>query len=141
MPSDLVRCLNDATGIGGARIRPSGRFPVVIAVAICSSVQLPRAVSLSGVRLGPQKTPRLGTSKLTSEPRDTEIPRYRDTEIPSHIRFPEKASWRMAIGAWDVLTTYSELVFRWHWPCRKKRRAPHSLARTKALLSYRCEYR
>src|SRR5277367_5275363 len=55
----------------GASIRPSGRLPVVSAVTICSVVQFPRPVALSGVRLAPAKTPRPGIAKPTSEP-----PRY-----------------------------------------------------------------
>src|SRR5579863_6848837 len=56
----------------GARMRPSGVWPLVSAVTICAGVHLPRPVALSGVRLGPTKTPRLGMPNPTSEP-----PRYR----------------------------------------------------------------
>src|SRR5208282_221121 len=56
----------------GASMRPSGRFPVVNAVTICSVVQLPIPVSLSGVIFLPGNTPRPGISNPTSEP-----PRYR----------------------------------------------------------------
>src|SRR5271170_5172254 len=52
-------------------MRPSGVSPLVIAVAICSEVQLPRPVALSGVRLGATNTPSEGMPKPTSEP-----PRY-----------------------------------------------------------------
>jgi hypothetical protein len=38
------------------------------AVTICSVVQLPRPVSLSGLGLGGTKTPKPGTAKPTSEP-------------------------------------------------------------------------
>ncbi len=55
-------------GMTGARMRPSGVSPLVIAVTICSSVQLPRPVALSGVRLGATNTPRGGMPKPTSEP-------------------------------------------------------------------------
>src|SRR5436190_23063116 len=44
-------------GMIGARRRPSGRSPACIAFTICSRVQLPMPVFLSGVMFGPTKTP------------------------------------------------------------------------------------
>jgi hypothetical protein len=52
----------------GASTRPSGRTPVRIAVAICSIVQLPIPVSLSGVRLRPTTTLPSGRGNPTSDP-------------------------------------------------------------------------
>ena len=52
----------------GASMRPSGRWPFWMAATICASVQLPSPVALSGVRLGPWKTPSPEISKPTSEP-------------------------------------------------------------------------
>src|SRR6476620_6418278 len=52
----------------GASVRPSGRLPCCKAVMICSTVQSPIPVSLSGVMFRPGKAPRPGISNATSEP-------------------------------------------------------------------------
>ena len=48
-----VRAAKACHGMLGASMRPSGRLPSWIAATICASVQLPRPVTLSGVRFGP----------------------------------------------------------------------------------------
>src|ERR1700733_3613006 len=52
----------------GNSLRPFGISPLVMAATICSGVQSPRPVSLSGVRLPPTKTPTPGIPNPTSEP-------------------------------------------------------------------------
>src|SRR5665213_1287392 len=54
--------------MAGARIRPLGVTPVVIAVAIWSAVQVPSPVFASGVRLGGVNEPMPGMLKVESEP-------------------------------------------------------------------------
>src|SRR4029079_8585457 len=64
--SPAARFANACQGMIGARTRPSGRFPVVIDVAIPPADHLPRPFSGCGVRFGPWKTPRPGISNPTS---------------------------------------------------------------------------
>ena len=55
--SSAVSVAKACQGMIGARMRPSGRSPTCIAFTICSGVQLPMPVFLSGVMFGPTKTP------------------------------------------------------------------------------------
>ena len=71
----------------GASWRPSGRFPVVIAVAICSSVQAPIPVSLSGVMFRPLNS---------TEARNFEA-HVRAPEIFGHVRLAQEESGRMTV--------------------------------------------
>src|SRR5271166_530863 len=52
----------------GTSFLPSGVTPEVMAAMIWSSVQFPKPVSLSGVRLGPTNTPWPGNANPTSDP-------------------------------------------------------------------------
>ena len=89
MTSGLVSLAKACHGMIGARTRPSGRAPVVNAVAISSIVQPPRPVSLTGVRFRADKGAKL---------RDLE-PDIGTAEIAGHIRFSEEIARRMAISA------------------------------------------
>src|SRR3954465_10669652 len=57
MASSAVSFAKACQGMIGARMRPSGRSPTCIAFTICSRVQLPMPVLLSGVMFEPKKTP------------------------------------------------------------------------------------
>src|SRR5271156_190275 len=78
--------------MAGARMRPSRRLPVVIAVTICSIDQSPRPVSLSGVRLRPTNTPKPGMAKPTSEPPSTRFMSGCPRKYPGVWQSPQQPS-------------------------------------------------
>ena len=72
----------------GNSLRPFGISPLVMAAIICSVVQPPRPVSLSGLRLPPTKTPTPG------------IPNHLGArEIAFQVRLAEKRPGRMTAAA------------------------------------------
>src|SRR5215469_590292 len=93
----------------GARMRASGRSPLVIAVMIWSVVHLPSPVSLSGVRLGGTNTP-FGIAKPTSEPPRTfpasglpkKLPGVWQSLQPAIVTryLPRATCWSAATAGW-----------------------------------------
>ena len=115
----------------GAKMRPSGVFPVVNAVTICSAVQLPSPVCLSGVRFGPTKIPNPGIAKPTSDPPwnlvMSGLPKklpgvWQSVQLPKVTRYLPRATAELAefIGApcqgfpqrecWEIF--YARLLYR-----------------------------
>src|SRR5271156_2116924 len=76
----------------GARMRPSGRLPAVIAVTISWVDHLTIPDSLSGVRFRPAKTPRPGTAKPTSEPASSPSLSGRPRKVPGVGQSPQPPS-------------------------------------------------